>query len=431
MSYGVFISYKHTHKDRAGRIYDYFKYKGLNPFMDEESLKASEEYDGILADEIKECPYYVCVLSRDGLDELLHSEDSYFAKEVKLAISLEKRMLIILCDGIKNTDLSGLPKEVSKLKKFHSYSFAEENNVRFQTQMDKIYGDIDVSLIKKVIDWREYISFNSNTYVGPRSILEKNAASFENRFGKELVECVKNKKEYHGEYVIKEINMSCYAASLLIAPEKTMIDRLAYDYGTMFNIIAALLNDPDFSMRLITTAPYCNASIDAVEYDKLGNSAFEDNPQKVFLSSYAWLSELAELEPYKTAIESKRFQHSLTDCALPYAIFQVKYKEKYQYLNHIKVDLYSFGLDSSTERRSMLFFEYDPNDNVNYEFFSSQFKQLLKISRKQTPKLIEKNHEKWIKKWNEISNPSKNKSDKKEKKGKKSHGKKNNKKKAD
>lgn len=426
MSHGIFISYKHSHKDRAGRIYDYFKYKGLNPFMDEESLKTSERYDDVLADEIKECPYIVCVLSKDGLNDLItSSKDSYFAKEIKIAISLDKLMIVILCDEIRNNDLENLPEEYIKLKKYHSYSYAEDNNVNFQTQMDKIYRDLDVSLIKRVIDWRDYISFNSNTYVGQRSVLEKNAASLSNRFGKELVECVNSKNEFNGEYIIKEINMACYAANLLIAPDKEMVDRLAYDYGTMFNIIAKLLEDPDFSMRLITTAPFSYSTEDAINYYKLGNSAFEDNPQLVFLSSYARLSELSEHEPYKSAIESKRFQHSLTDCVLPYAIFQVIYKEKYQHLNHIKVDLYSFGLDSSTERRSMLFFEQDSSDN--YVFFSNQFKQLLKESKKQSPKLIEKNHDKWIKKWEEMNKPVKKESDKK---GKKGHGKKNNKKKS-
>ena len=68
---------------------------------------------------------------------------------------------------------------------------------------------------------------------------------------------------------------------------------------------------------------------------------------------------------------------------------------------YIKIDLYSYDIDSSVDRRSMMIFEKD--DKENYTFFENQIKNLrTKQNRNKSNKIIEENHDKWIKKWNEL-----------------------------
>lgn len=90
----------------------------------------------------------------------------------------------------------------------------------------------------------------------------------------------------------------------------------------------------------------------------------------------------------------------VTDCVMPYALFQIIYKDGYQEFNHIKVDLYSCNLDSAVERRCMMIFQKDDPDN--YSFFEKQIKFFnSKASKKRSDSLIRENHEQWLAAWDE------------------------------
>lgn len=414
--HGIFISYKRqSHRHLAGRIYDYLHTKGLDPFIDEHSLHASENnhFWKDIEEEINSTPYFLCLLSKEGVEDMLSEnyldEDQIFCREVITALrgkqerSVPKKIIVIADEGVDCKVLKNhLPKELASLMDITFYDFPKSNRLFFDF-MDEIYkNDINIDDLKNVLNWQEYISMNSNTLIMPRMKLEHNYASLSNRFGEELMQSIENGTEFTGRNRIKEINMVCYAASIIFAPDRNMIDRKAYDYGKMFNIFTRLLQDEDFSMRIITTAPDSEAANDAVEFEKLGNSALEDNERAVFLCSYAKIHKLIEQEPYASALKDHRFTFMVTECALPYAIFQIIYKNGWEEFNHVKVDLYSLGIDSSMERRSMLFFEQNYAQKDNYNYFVKQFDYLRQRCRRSSSKLMCKNHNDWIAHWDEL-----------------------------
>lgn len=401
--HGIFINYKRSYKHLAGRIYDYFNVKGLNPFMDEYSMNQEEDYRNILVREIIDSPYFLCLLTRDGLNDIYSEnyEDKAYYKEIETACDNNKKILLIVFGDINFDSLSPLPERIKKIRYVNHYTFSEENRL-FYSFMDTLYQkDINLDLLSEVLNWREYTKRNSNILMCSREKLDGSVASLNNRFGRDFVDCVRSGKEFNGEYRIKEINMVCYAASLIFAPEKNMIDRKAYDFGLLFNIFAYLLNDKNFTFRITINAPESAAAKDAIEYAKLGNSALEDNETAIFLASYANIDMLKQEEPYKTAFAEKRFKFMVTDCALPYALFQIVYKSGWEEFNHVKVDLYSYDIDSSVDRRSFMIFEKDDKDN--YDFFAEQIKSLRsKQYRKKSDNLIAENHSKWIELWEQF-----------------------------
>lgn len=403
--HGIFISYKRKYKHLAGRIYDYFLNRGIDPFIDEQSLRSSESFHDDLEEEITQTPYFLCLLTPDGVKDLMaeNYQERVYTKELLTAFRTKRHIIVIAYDGVSYAKLKNLPEELAGLNNITAY-FMPDSTQLFYQFMDRLYRDnIDRNLLKNMVNWREYISRNANALILPRNQLEQDYASLENRFGEELVRCVREKRPYTGERHISEVNMACYAANLLFTPDRSMIDRKAYDYGILFNIFTELMRDRDFNLRIIITAPDSAAAQDACDYDRLGNSALEDCEEAVFLGSYANLHRLTSTEPFSTAARAHRFSFGVTECVLPYAIFHIVYKGAWKKYNHVKIDLYSFNIDSSVERRSMIFFENEPDDAANYSFFVNQFRTLRRISRVQSEKLIRENHEAWMAHWAKLS----------------------------
>ncbi|MBR6155342.1 MAG: toll/interleukin-1 receptor domain-containing protein [Lachnospiraceae bacterium] len=405
--YGIFISYKRSHVHLAGRIYDFFRTKGIDPFMDMYSLSQRKNYKEDIRAAIDASPYFLCLLTEDGYndlkneDEYLDSDQMTYAQEVNYAIQNNKEIRILSYGNVTPRDLESLPERFRSLADI-DVNRSKIDDVSFLRTMNDFFEEnIDIDKLTGIIDWHEYISMNSNTLLMRRKDLHAKYATMENRFGKEFMHCVDTNTPFTGEYMIEEINMTCYAASLQFAPQRDMVDRKAFDNGRMFNTFSRLLEDPDFSMCIVTTMPDCPAVQDTIKYNKLGNSALKRNPEAVFYGSFGKVNALCKQEPYRSALKETRFQFMMTECAMPYALFQVLYKEPWQQFNHIKVDLYSYKLDSSTSRRSMCFFENDPDDRGNYEFFNKQIEDLKDYSVL-VDHIPEERRKAWLDKWEQI-----------------------------
>ena len=299
--------------------------------------------------------------------------------------------------------LGKLPKSISGIRYINHYKIPEENRL-FYNVMEELHSrDIDYEILKDVVSWREIIKRKANTWLTSRGKLENDIASLNERFGRELVECVKRHDDFTGNSCIKEINMVCYAATIITNTDVAHIDRRAYDYGTMFNIFAQLLKEERFIFRLVVNAPLSVASKDAVNYSKLGNHAMRDNEEAIFLDTYANINRMIESGSYKTASTERRFTFTVTECVLPYAMFQIVYDEENSEKNHIKVDLYSCNMDSSDDRRTMVIFRRE--DQENYDFFENQIKFFnSREMRKRSFELISQNHDRWMQAWTEYSN---------------------------
>ena len=391
--YGFFISHKSEDWALAGRIYDFLNAAGYRPFLDIESLHQGN-FEEELKQMIRTAPYFLLVLSPNTFKG--GAENSWVLKEIQTAFDSKRNFFMVATEDFKWPN-GVLPSGLESLYSNHIYYIGRRN---FYAVMNKlIERDVDFKKIEETLDWQKRAAFLSNTCLYSRETIEKTLGTLEARFGSELVECVKNGVPYAGRHRIKSIHLSCYAASLIFAPQINMVDERAFDRGLLFNIFAELLKDDEFSLEIIITAPGCMAAEEAAESEKLGNGRLEEYPEAVFLSSYCSIFRLIENDPvFEKAKRERRFKFMVTDMALPYAIFQIIYKEAYRGYDHVKVDPYSEGLTSNMDRRSMLIFrETDPE---NYLFFEARYQYIRNLKR--SNKLIRDGHEAWMEEWERL-----------------------------
>lgn len=402
MKYGIFINYKRTHKQLAGRIFDFFAMKSIHPYMDEYSMH-QEDYREHLLSEVQNAAYFLCLLTEDAVESLcnpnLNNEDIYF-QEIATACKSKRKILVLTYGKISYEMLKKLPECISEIQYINHYAIPEQNKF-FHTVMEELYSkDIDPQLLEGVTTWKERIQSNANVLIASRREIEGIYAKYEMIFGSDFMIAVRNNSATTDMNHIKEINLVCYAATAMLCNDPRQIDRMAHDGNLMFKIIMHLLEDKDFSIRMVINAPLSSATNDAIEYSKLGTNAFIENQEYVFISSYANIQNMIAIEPYRTAYNENRFMFQLTDCVLPYAMFQVIYKQGYEQFNHIKIDLYSCGIDTTKDRRSILIFENVNRDN--YHFFNEQIKQFnSRHERQKSMQLIQKNGARWLEAWNE------------------------------
>ncbi len=387
--YGVFISYRHEDWALAGRIYDYLEVRGFQPFLDTNSLRQGNFHDA-LGYHITQAPYFLCLLTKHTFQTI--SADDWIFKEIKTALSSDSEILLLAEKGFEFP--KDLPPEIDPIRFHQCYDFDLSD---FLDKMDRLCKkDLKRERLEGILDWRKSLSANSNTCMSARKLVERDHASLEDRFGKEFVDCVRSGSKFTGINRIRSIHISCYAASIIFSPGVNMVDEQAFDRGMMFNIFAQLLDDDDFSLEIVISAPGSFATQDAINYDKLGNSSLEANPEAVFLSSYCNIQRLiAEDAVFRKAYQDKRFRIMVTEESLPYAIFQVTYKDEFSEYDHIKVDLYSEGLVSSMDRRCMVIFR--ENDQDNYSFFMERYNFIRNV--KESRRLIKANHSQWLKDW--------------------------------
>lgn len=393
--FGIFISYRRSCAFFAGRIHDFLASKGFNPFMDVYCMKQNN-YEEEIHQKIDECPYFLLVLNRGCLDGL--SEDDVFAGEIRHAIDRKDSSDILIVSDDKDTFPGGKPllELLRKLEK-HQCDIITHNN--FIADMEHLIRNIDNAKLNGVINWRKYIAMNGNAIIASRDLIEKQFATMENRFGKELVEAVKSGVHFDGSQIIKQIRMSCYAASIVFNPARDMVDDKAYDNGLLFNTFTELLRDPEFSLEIIINAPDSPGAREAIANDMLGNSSLDEYPEAVFYGAYAGISRLImEVPEFNHAYQEKRFRFYLTDVVMNGAIFQIEYKELWQEFDHIKYDIYSYNLSSNMERQCALFFRADNIDN--YESIAQTYNYLKKRRYKKAE--VQEKHEIWMQRWNAI-----------------------------
>lgn len=396
--HGIFISYRHADWALAGRIYDYLDAKGMHPFWDVTSMHQGH-FPEQLRQEILQAPYFLCVLNQSTFCAEDPGND-WLYKEIEIALSKPNKKILLIADGDFEWP-EQLPEQLANesrnIRDCHYICVDRDNFLR--KMEDLCRRDIDWSILSGVVNWRQRISASNNVYLGKREYIERMLAPLSDRFGAELVKMLSQNREYDGENHIRFIHMSCYAASIIFSPQQEMVDERAFDLGMMFNIFAWLLRDPAFNMEIVINAPGCAAVQDAIDQEKLGNSALETCPEAIFLSSYSNISRLIREEPtFAKAYKEKRFRFMVTENVLPYALFNVEYKPEYEEYSHMKVDLYSEGLTSNMDRRCMMIFKQD--DPENYDFFVRRYEYTRNPRKSQA--LIRQNHDLWLQQWEQL-----------------------------
>lgn len=424
MAHGIFISYRHENRHLAGRIYDFLKDRGLDPFMDDYDIK-EEAWTEALKREIDDAPYFLCLLTEAdkkylerlrGVDiENSKSTEYVFYKEIEEAFKDKRnsnKTVLIIPYGFDYNCNNKFPEKIQELNNTQISPLSKDNRLFFSSMNNLVNDRINMDQIIS-LNWKNYLVHQKNASVFPRNAIEDRFLKANDVYGEQLVEHAVNLGEsYEGNERIKQINIACYTANALFKPERNIIDDGRYDNrGTMFHVLSYLLNDEqDFTLNIVTTEPESNGAKDAIYYSKLGNRRVKGSEGLVFLRSYATLYNLmyapqTEREKaYSNARIQSRLSCKVTKCALPYALFNVVYKDKWSELNYVKVDLYSLGLNNNSERRSMVFFESIEEQKENYKFFTDQFVKVFDSSTS-IKDIVEKTqkHAKWMKLYEELS----------------------------
>lgn len=164
---------------------------------------------------------------------------------------------------------------------------------------------------------------------------------------------------------IEFINLAC---NIVLTPYAVNPEHEPY---TLLGRYLDKLLEGGGNLKITILAPGCPAMFDSS--NKIKNLQFFKDPEMAIYESYKTVQKLLNSKknnPYKKAYYAKlkRFFMYYIDTTLPYGLMEVKFKEKYKHLNHIKVDTYCAFLDEEDKRRSMLIYEHDDSDN--YQYFS-------------------------------------------------------------
>lgn len=157
MDYDVFISYRRSDAEAYARmLYNDLTANGFNAFYDYKSIGGGDYMDAILSS-IDECKDMIVLLSRDSLNERIHSDKDIMHQEIAYAIKQNKRVVGIMLTGFDGFP-SLLPDDLQKLPRINCLNGKME------------YWEF---MIKKLISGRFLLSpprhFSSNSAVFFRS----------------------------------------------------------------------------------------------------------------------------------------------------------------------------------------------------------------------------------------------------------------------
>ena len=83
----VFLSYTKSDRDTVGKLYKKLTNAGFKPWMDQEDLKAGEEWENKIKDAIRSSNYFIACLSKDSINK-----QGVIQKELRLALDVRREM---------------------------------------------------------------------------------------------------------------------------------------------------------------------------------------------------------------------------------------------------------------------------------------------------------------------------------------------------
>ena len=174
---------------------------------------------------------------------------------------------------------------------------------------------------------------------------------------------------------IKEIRILNFACTSILSPNLVDYNGLP-TRSELYNRIEQLIHEENIDLAIVISAPESEGADDALNSEKIVNLNTDIKTRRqVFYQSYGGLQKkISAGGAFYNSYCSGRLKYRITKIALPYAIFQVKYKDSKK--DHIKIDLYSPYISRESRRRS--FFVYKNRDNDNYEFFNENFDNVFK-----------------------------------------------------
>ena len=165
--------------------------------------------------------------------------------------------------------------------------------------------------------------------------------------------------------------MLCYANSIILSPGQNHVDLMAYDDNKSHDVVYNILANSKTNVEMILTTPDSEAMKEAIKSKKLGNDAKENREQEIFYEARDNVKDPESI--FVKAARENRFKLYYTNISLPYALFITEYEDGYEFLDNIKVDLYSPYIGSSVRRRTFYVFR---EDTENFEFFLRNYEDI-------------------------------------------------------
>ena len=114
--YDIFVSYRRTASESAGRIVEKLRSMGYRVFFDVESMR-SGKFNDQLFDVIQECSDFVIVLPENALDRC-NDEDDWVRKETLKALESDKNIVPVMLRGF--TWPSPMPNGMEELQNYQA-----------------------------------------------------------------------------------------------------------------------------------------------------------------------------------------------------------------------------------------------------------------------------------------------------------------------
>lgn len=156
--------------------------------MDDYAMNQDRDYRERLLHEVRNAPYFLCLLTEDAVEELCalndssDNEENIYFQEIKTAFESARKILVLTYGNIDYKVLGKLPKSISGIRYINHYKIPEENRL-FYNVMEELHSrDIDYEILKDVVSWREIIKRKANTWLTSRGKLENDIASLNERF---------------------------------------------------------------------------------------------------------------------------------------------------------------------------------------------------------------------------------------------------------
>eukprot|EP00004_Rigifila_ramosa_P009723 TRINITY_DN2138_c0_g1_i1.p1 TRINITY_DN2138_c0_g1~~TRINITY_DN2138_c0_g1_i1.p1 ORF type:complete len:153 (-),score=30.93 TRINITY_DN2138_c0_g1_i1:4-462(-) len=130
--YDIFFSYRRRGGSELTRLYQAELRSTYNVFIDVEEL-SSGTFDDALLKSIERARHFVLFLTPGCLDRCLDNEEDWVRKEIKHAISKNKNIIPLICEGF--TWPQHLPEDIAQLTRYNGVFHSHEN---FSGSVEKI-----------------------------------------------------------------------------------------------------------------------------------------------------------------------------------------------------------------------------------------------------------------------------------------------------
>lgn len=172
---------------------------------------------------------------------------------------------------------------------------------------------------------------------------------------------------------IRRIRLMNFASNVLINPEIAEIGHTPSNGISLPSAIKKIMIETEANVELILTDPNKYNLKDL--QTKVANRRAGSSEGALYSALAALYENLSTDTIYSERRKGKvLFHYYLMKTSIPFAIFNVEFKDESCKYNHVKVDLYSAALNNEDDRRSFVIWkDIDPD---NYDFFVNNFDQI-------------------------------------------------------